>query len=69
MNELQSRIGNYRRKRSCGKVMFSQVSVCPWLRGGYVSSDDHQVSLAGSEYVQAGGYSRSHFVPTPGTDT
>ena len=39
------------RKRSCGKVMFSQVSVCPRGWGGYVFSDDHQVSLVGDWYV------------------
>ena len=28
------------RKRSCGKVMFSQASVCPWGKGDYASSWD-----------------------------
>ena len=40
------------RKQSRGKVMFSQVSVSHSAHmGQYVSSDDHQVSLAGG-----GGY-------------
>ena len=38
------------RKQSCGKVIFSQVSVCPL--GEYVSSYDHKVPLARSGYVQ-----------------
>ena len=49
--------------------MFSQVSV-HGLGGGYVSSDDHQVSLAGGGYVSgvsmsSGGYPRFNGIPTP----
>ena len=49
------------RRRSCGKVMFSQVSVCP-QEGGYLFPGDgyvcNQVPSRGGEYVQG-------WVPTP----
>ena len=59
------------RQRSCGNFMFSQVSVillggggmfqvmttrCHQQGGGYVSSDDHQVSLVGGWHVSSDGH-------------
>ena len=41
------------------------LSFCSEWGCGYVSNDDHQVSLAGGGYVGGVGYSRSHGILTP----